>query len=533
METTTKSLQNFAELRIVYLASDVRLAEIRSELETAGAILDANSIADEPRYLVRSSFIKRVFKQTQFTDKYIRMGAVYLFDDIFRLVKALPKIDCDLLIIDERTPSALENINFESLVSAIRQFTPRDFGFSMRRVVVVLPQNEKTSGRIFKLGLNNVRKVVVDPENSVELFKIVLQELEEFRRNRTKTVLSVAGGGLEGYIYELGVLAALDACFTGRSVGDFDMYSGVSSGSIAAACLAAGISTNDLLRQLHRLEGKLEPLSLGVIFDFATSEIVGRVASFLKGISVFDVPMMIGRLRQLVPLGIFKGEKLRSFIERSLARVGVPDDISRLSKQLFISATDLDTGEHVIFGEGAWSQVKISQAVRASTALPPFYLPERINGHWFTDGQIKSSYNFNRAIDKGAGLVLLIDPMVAYSTHQSGVVKARGGYFVAVQAIKGLVESRSVGMLEHAMDMNPDVDFVVFKPTDEVMEAMTGNPMRYHIRTELAELGYRGTLIQVLDRYEALSHRLGKYGFFLRPPAEIKTLLNRTGMGKL
>jgi hypothetical protein len=57
------------------------------------------------------------------------------------------------------------------------------------------------------------------------------------------------------------------------------------------------------------------------------------------------------------------------------------------------------------------------------------------------------------------------------------------------------------------------------------MEAMAGNPMRYRIRTELAELGYKGTLTQLLAHYEALSHRFGKHGFVLRTKDEIATLL--------
>jgi hypothetical protein len=60
------------------------------------------------------------------------------------------------------------------------------------------------------------------------------------------------------------------------------------------------------------------------------------------------------------------------------------------------------------------------------------------------------------------------------------------------------------------------------------MEAMAGNPMRYRIRTELAELGYKGTLMQVLSHYDAYAHRFGKHGFALRPEAEIRALLERS-----
>ena len=82
-------------------------------------------------------------------------------------------------------------------------------------------------------------------------------------------------------------------------------------------------------------------------------------------------------------------------------------------------------------------------------------------------------------------------------------------------------------MLKHSMDVNPDVDFVVFRPTDEVMEAMAGNPMRYRIRTELAEMGYRGTIQQILGQYDSLTHKLAKHGILLKSKQELELLLSR------
>jgi hypothetical protein len=102
-----------------------------------------------------------------------------------------------------------------------------------------------------------------------------------------------------------------------------------------------------------------------------------------------------------------------------------------------------------------------------------------------------------------------------------------GGYFTAVQAIKSLVQTRFSSMLKHSMDVNPDVDFVVFRPTDEVMEAMAGNPMRYRIRNELAEMGYRGTVQQILSQYDSLVHKFAKHGIVLKPRSAIELLLSK------
>lgn len=495
-------------------------------------------------------------------------ATVYFSSDVFQVAHTLASVEPDLVILDERTSlpktrssrkkqedqkstqtpdEALQDgaylsslsssgskdadnagITFESLQKALKNFLPRDFHYPMRRLLVVLPEQSDNQARSFSLGLANVRGVIIAPESSAQLFQFAVQQLYEFRMSQQKKSLCISGGGLEGYIYSIGVTNALDDVMAGTSCHQFDIFCGVSSGAILASFLAAGTQSHDILKQLYKKHGKLDPLSLNVIFDLAGGEIVGRIVGVLRMLSTLDPGEVVVRLQRLVPVGFFRGERLKAFIERQLARLGIPDSIGQLKKELYISSTDQDTGEHVVFGEEPWRDVRISQAIRASTALPPFYLPERINGHWFADGQLTSSSDFNTAIKKGAGLILMIDPMVAYTSSSPGAVMRHGGYFTAVQAIKSLVQTRFSSMLKHSMDVNPDVDYIVFRPTDEVMEAMAGNPMRYRIRTELAEMGYRGAVQQILTQYDSLVHKFGKHGIFLKSKSEIELLLSRS-----
>lgn len=563
MKTESKSEHSYNEVRVIYIAAKRVVASLRDDFIKAGA--DVNPEAPHQIH-IGERLASRLSRQKQFQFFEEQRATVYFFSDAIAAVRELPRIEADFVIVDERkrTPSrgvrkpppviesrdvVLEGappdevkpsedgirhervdttpdiIEFEEFQHALVSFTPKNFHYPSRRILVVIAESPKELNRAFKLGLANVRAVITDPSSSIELFLFATRELEEFRRNRKKTSLCLAGGGLEGYIYSLGVLSALDDCFEQKTTSNFDIYTGVSSGAILATTLAAEITTGDLIKQIYRREGRLEALSLGMVFDFATTEMLKRLVTFVRSFSSFDPSQVIAQLRQLVPLGMFRGDKMRAFVDRQLRRLGVRDSISALPKPCFVTATDLDTGETVVFGEKPWQDVRISQAVRASTAVPPFFLPERINGHWFTDGQLKTSYNFDSAIRRGAGLIVLVDPMVAYSTNSPGVAMKHGGYFVAVQALKSLVESRSNSMLVHAMDLNPDVDFVVFRPTDEVMEAMAGSPMHYRIRTELCELGYRGTILQILSEYGAMSHKFAKHGFKLKTPEEIKALL--------
>ena len=127
-------------------------------------------------------------------------------------------------------------------------------------------------------------------------------------------------------------------------------------------------------------------------------------------------------------------------------------------------------------------------------------------------------------LKKGAGLVVNVDPMVSFTSTQSGGVMGRGGYFTLIQAVKGLIQSRAKTLLKHSMDKNPDVDFINFCPTDSVMEIMAGNPMKYRMKNEIAELAFECTRTQILQSYEALSHKFMKHGFKLKAAEEIEKM---------
>ena len=85
-----------------------------------------------------------------------------------------------------------------------------------------------------------------------------------------------------------------------------------------------------------------------------------------------------------VPSGFFDNASLERWLRRSLERLGMPNDFRafyrKTRKRLYITACDLDTAERAIFGADENSEVTISQAVQASSALPIFYRPARLNG---------------------------------------------------------------------------------------------------------------------------------------------------------
>src|SRR3954451_3171100 len=85
-----------------------------------------------------------------------------------------------------------------------------------------------------------------------------------------------------------------------------------------------------------------------------------------------------------------------------------------LENELYLAATDLDTCERIVFGADGWDDVPISTAVRASTALPMVYEPVKVGDRELVDGGIVSTTNLDIAVEAGAKLVVVINPLVPY-----------------------------------------------------------------------------------------------------------------------
>lgn len=515
-------LSTATDFRVIYLGNQEWCEKHRNDFVRAGALNDplyANCFHIGQRLLSVSNRVG--LKSSQFSQT-----TVFFFSDIHDFAQSISKIDADLVVLDERNADGNDfgELSLEKVLQSLETMTPRWFHYPTRRILVICPKTFTSNQRVFNLGLANVRAAIMAPHSTFDLFRQAGEQLSQFRRNKNKNSMCISGGGLEGYLYSVGVAHALNDCFVKKSTNDFDIFCGVSSGSILAASLALDIKISELVDQLHRKEGRLEPFRVMTVFDLATKEITQRVFDFIKSLGRKDTEEVVGKLQSLVPTGFFRGDKLRSFLQRQFENIGIRDHFSAIKKELFISTTDLDSGEHIVMGEEPWRDVKISQAIRASCALPPFFLPERIHGHWFTDGQLTSSSDYNTAIEKGAGLVVLIDPMVAFTSEIAGLAMKYGGYFITVQAIKSLIQTRAESMLKHAMDLNPDVDFIVFQPSDQVMATMAGNPMRHRIRTELVTHSYYGTIQQILERYSLMEHRFKKHGFVLKSENEIRML---------
>ena len=121
-----------------------------------------------------------------------------------------------------------------------------------------------------------------------------------------------------------------------------------------------------------------------------------------------------GARRRRCRTGIYTGRGIERYVEEVLSDPDRTNDFRMLERELYLTATDLDTTERIVLGEGEWADVPISKAVAASGALPVVYEPVEIKGRELIDGGIRSTTNVDVAVERGAKFIVVINPLVPY-----------------------------------------------------------------------------------------------------------------------
>ena len=247
------------------------------------------------------------------------------------------------------------------------------------------------------------------------------------RRGRgDKTALVLGGGGFTGGVYEMGALRAFDLLAVNRTINDFDIYVGTSAGAFVASMVANGVTPEEMFRVLDKaLPSPIENASLRTLLrpnyrGFANRLAVlplrfaataRRLAGNIGEISMVDLVM---GLAEGLPTGVYHNRGIEKYVRNVLSDPDRSNDFRELSNELRIVATDLDTCERIVFGEGEWDNVPISRAVAASGALPIVYEPYELRGRQLIDGGIISTTNVDVAVEAGAKFIVVVNPLVPY-----------------------------------------------------------------------------------------------------------------------
>jgi predicted acylesterase/phospholipase RssA len=354
------------------------------------------------------------------------------------------------------------------------------------------------------------------------------------RKRPSKTALVLGGGGFTGGVYEIGALRALDLLAVNSTINSFDVYVGTSAGSFVAGMLANGVTPDEMMQVINRrIPSDLEDLNLGKVLKpnylgFAqkaamlplrTLELARSLAR-MGNFSAIDIGV---GLAEALPTGFYSNGGVADYVEGTLSEEGRLDDFRLLDKELYLTATDLDTCERIVFGEEGWSDVPISKAIQCSTALPIVYKPVDLKGRQMVDGGIRSTTNVDIAVEKGAKFIVVVNPLVPFVNDFEKTIPTVFGTRVrrvsdmglpaiANQTFRLIAHARLHEAVAHWEEKYPGVDIVLIEPEPDD-ELMFGTPiMDYSRRLKIARHGFESvtaTLAKDYDRYKEIADRHG------------------------
>jgi predicted acylesterase/phospholipase RssA len=355
------------------------------------------------------------------------------------------------------------------------------------------------------------------------------------RGRQSKTALVLGGGGFTGGVYEIGALRALDLLSVNRSINQFDVYVGTSAGSVIASLAANGVTPEQMMRVVNSdLPGPFPDISLDMLLrpnyrEFAVRllqlpfhmlGVLRTVGANPLQISPVDVALAVA---EVLPSGLFSGSGVEKYISLALSDPDRTDDFRLLANELYIAATDLDTCERVILGAQGWDDVPISQAVRASSALPMLYEPFAIKGRTLIDGGIVSTTNVDIAVEAGARFIVLVNPLVPFVNDFRKEIptlwgaKARrvadmGFPKIGYQTFKLLAYQRLHEMARQWEERYPGVDIVLIEPEPDDELMFETNVMNYSARLDVARHGFQSVTVKLAREYDQLHEVCARHG---------------------
>lgn len=179
--------------------------------------------------------------------------------------------------------------------------------------------------------------------------------------------VALSGGSALG-IAHIGVLQSL----TDHKI-PIDCIAGTSAGAIIAACYA---------------------------FDVPMEKAVAAA----RKLSWYNIPRL-----SFSGLGLFSHAAITKFIEEFLKDAKIEDATIPLA----IVATDLETGERVIFKKGP-----LIHALTASASIPGFFVPVEIGGHLLVDGGLVDNLPIFALSEMGATIKIGVDVNRWISHHR-------------------------------------------------------------------------------------------------------------------
>lgn len=297
-----------------------------------------------------------------------------------------------------------------------------------------------------------------------------------FVPKRKKIALVCSGGAAKAGAFHMGVCRALEEkgfTFRGGLKSkkkstqsttenhlEIDTYVGSSAGSFISSYLMAGYSVDNIFEGYlgKKRENSLKPISYTTLMSLRNSphEKSSPITRKVRDMAAKTFNLL-NQKKLLTMSGLFTTSGIESYLRNDVLPSNSFQDYDA---SLYIVATQLNHSRRVIFGGTKLNppkddttceysdNVTISDAVAASTALPPIFVPYGIRNKrgrliYYFDGEIRETLSTHVAEDAGADLVISSYTHQPYHfSREIGSLTKFGLPAICIQAIYLMVERK-------------------------------------------------------------------------------------------
>lgn len=218
---------------------------------------------------------------------------------------------------------------------------------------------------------------------------------------RPRIGLVLSGGGARGAAH-VGVLKVLEELRI-----PVDIVAGTSMGSVVGGLYACGLSPEEIERSLRQTDWD------DVFDDSPPRRHLPFRMKRLDQVGLFDVELGVGQDGFRFPRGLVAGQKLDYILSTLTLHCAGVSDFDDLPIPFRAVATDLGTGERVVFRDQS-----IVTAMRASMAVPGAFTPVELDGRVLVDGGLVCNLPVDIVRSMGADVLVAVD--ISPSANDSG-----------------------------------------------------------------------------------------------------------------
>ena len=227
-----------------------------------------------------------------------------------------------------------------------------------------------------------------------------VQSQETIKKSDKKIGLVLSGGGAKGLAH-IGALKVIEEAGV-----KIDYIGGTSMGAIIGALYASGYSADQLdsmfrATNFSKLIQDNLPRSAKTFYEKEDSERYALTLPF-DGFKVSVPPAYSG------------GQNIYNEMVRLLYHVKDVKDFSKLPIPFVCIATDIETGNEVVFNSGYLPEV-----IMASGTFPSLFEPVTIDGKVLIDGGVVNNYPIEKVRDMGADIIIGVDVQHGLSNRES------------------------------------------------------------------------------------------------------------------